>query len=129
MSFAMILTGEVSVFQGALFVVSQFAGAFLGALLLWGAVAEGGRDTLNLGARSVVDTFSSKNYEDINGIILEGVLSFILFLPYYGTIGVPLDARTLTSVVVQPSRTKARRPSTVTFSPWPLASPPPLAFR
>merc|ERR1711991_244863 len=51
-------TGVINVFRMLTYVVFQFLGAFVGALLLWGAAALAARkDPWNLGAASTLATF------------------------------------------------------------------------
>lgn len=80
----MIVTKEVSFMTGLLYLIHQFLGAYVGAMLSWASVANGGfKDPYVLGAQKVPDTFLGRDYTDGYAFVLSMTASFFLALIYY----------------------------------------------
>merc|ERR1711991_17478 len=74
---------------GLIYVVFQFLGAFVGALLLWGAVGTGGKkDPWNLGAASEIREadLNNESYNEANAFVHSTLATFLLVLTYYVTV-------------------------------------------
>ena len=82
-------TGVINVFRMLTYVVFQFLGAFVGALLLWGAVGTGGKkDPWNLGAASEIREadLNNESYNEANAFVHSTLATFLLVLTYYVTV-------------------------------------------
>merc|ERR1711991_862635 len=82
-------TGVINVFRMLTYVVFQFLGAFVGALLLWGAVGTGGKkDPWNLGAAAEIREadLNNESYNEANAFVHSTLATFLLVLTYYVTV-------------------------------------------
>jgi MIP family channel proteins len=81
-TFGYMITGQVNVVRGAMYIIAQLAGAVLGALLLRALVLD---DVLKAipggGGAAVNPTFVDKTYQ---AMILEALGTFVLVWTYFG---------------------------------------------
>ena len=92
-TFGVWTTGVINVYRMLTYIVFQFLGAFVGALLLWGAVGTGGKkDPWNLGSASMIRSadLNGEDYNAANAFVHSALATFVLVLVYYVTVVVHL---------------------------------------